>query len=731
MKRFLILITCLTILIAAGCSESPQEKQTRLYNEAVEALADYQFGTATEKFTEIREIEPDSPLPFYGKGLTYEGLHQYYDALRIYMTLTNSQPSFADAHGSTYRMLKLLDLPLDALEAAVDYRDLLTGDPDAALVMADALLLNNVPGRSHSYLDSALVEGANPGAVAMLRARTYIAQDDPDAADSVYEEGLAKANASADVYAQAVDYLENIGLIDSAVTMSRKAMELAGDNYRHTERHFAAGIDNNYFHVPRAILSRYKALGVPDSILYILEAHLYHAADKITLAKDALDKFVGLADVGITTRIDEAIIRMKASDERTMLQNFDALLVQSVNENWDDEFQELLIYKMGIIAGEMMEGPEAYTQLEKVREDFHGRRDYSVLMARAFLRTGRWDQFDSALAHVEKYYRTNPSWLLGFADIFSFPFVHEWDKAAEFYGRALERDLWLAPALENWVAMYRYLDQPEKAAELFDTYPHFPERFPELAMLEGICRVEAGQVERGTDLFLMNAGDDRGDMSLFMELYDALNDIWDEPHMERLAAWLAEHDSEIPDGLILASEIRADMQQFQQANQLADAAITLESDNLDAHAAKARALYGLGEVDAAIALLEENLSKTHYHIRSNYWLSRILALEGQDSHRAQNLARQAIFDSGQKMHEWLNLSFIYLQTGRYDLARGESLKMSRTFAGEPEPLYYLGVAYYMEGKNQEAQEKLNEAIEAGLAGPLLDDARSVLNNIKS
>jgi len=57
--------------------------------------------------------------------------------------------------------------------------------------------------------------------------------------------------------------------------------------------------------------------------------------------------------------------------------------------------------------------------------------------------------------------------------------------------------------------------------------------------------------------------------------------------------------------------------------------------------------------------------------------------------------------------------------------------MTRSFAGEPGPLFRLGMALYLENKPDEARLRLQEAIDRGLAGDDLAEARRVLSTLKS
>jgi Flp pilus assembly protein TadD len=70
-----------------------------------------------------------------------------------------------------------------------------------------------------------------------------------------------------------------------------------------------------------------------------------------------------------------------------------------------------------------------------------------------------------------------------------------------------------------------------------------------------------------------------------------------------------------------------------------------------------------------------------------------------------------------------------MQVGRYDLARGEASKASHSHMGEPVPLFMLGKAYYLEDNKEDAKTNLQAAIDHGLAGPDLQEAKTLLKKL--
>lgn len=719
------------ILLVLGCSESPEEQQQRLIKEAITAANALDFPTAQEALKRLADLEPTSPSARFGSGYVFERQLQHYDALGVYMALTNTHPSFADAHVAAWRIFTHLGMMPEAMREAEAYRELLPNNSEAAIIMALSMIDSDLPNRAHPFLDSAVAEGANPAQVAMIHAGAYMLEDKPKAADSAYQAGLTGAGSSALVYVDAAGYLEEAGLIDSAIVVSRKAVTLSDNDYLQMQRHFELALRHHYFAEADDILAQFRDAEAPESYTSMLEAFRADTAGLIMPANEAIDRVIGLNGGTLSTRMYESAIKTKNSNEVVLLHNIQTLSDLLVNNGYDPEFQEVMFYLIAVQAAEWLDGKEALLQWTQIRPMYQNRPHLAARHALSLWATGQFETFKEAVAEIHRFHGRQPEWISNLADIYTTIDMQKWDSAAVLYAQALELDPWHQPAFKGWVDMLRRLDRFEEAAKLFDKYPHFAERFPALAMLEGICLTEAGQPEQGIDVFMMNARLNIGDEALHNDLYNALYFRSYSDQMRQVADWLMENGHENAHLLAIAARLRLDAGDYQGAIAATDASLEIDADLLDAKAYRARALYGMGNVDDAVTLLETNLKADRYHVPSTYWLSRILAAEGRTSVEAQNLARRALFDSGQGLREWLNLSYVYQVTGRYDLARGEATKMTRSFKGKPGPLFRLGMVFYLENKSDEARKHLQEAIDSGLSGNDLAEARSVLSKLKS
>lgn len=724
MKR-IFLVVGLAALVA-GCAESPQEKQARLMAEGIEQLNNYKFEAAQDKFSQLGELDPQSPASYFGSGLILERQLLPYDALHVYMSIANSHPGFAEAHAGEWRILTQLGWYFDALKAAENYQAAAPDDPEAKLLMAEAFMNASVAPRAHAYLDSARLLGEDPAVAGVLQARALAMEHRLEAADSVYRVALTQGRASATVYADAVGYLEALGLVDSAVAMSRQAVKLSGDEIPRMLSHYRLVVKHHYFYEARQLLTKLKALGIPELVSYRMDLEYYLERGLKSNASTAMNRIFSLAPEKISSRILQMDVRGRSSDEMTATTTVDALQGIMMRQDYDEEYTDLMFFITLDMLGEIFPDRSTLARLDDLRPMYKSRPEYQLSSAMMEHYMGKFQEFGARVAAIRRSHSRQPDWVTGLADVYGHEYIFKYDTAAQVYARVLAMDSLYRPAFVHWTEMHARLNQYDSAVQVFEQYPQFVERYADLAPRKAVYMVRAGRPEAGLDLFLSDAPLVKGNISLYEELKEGLEAAWATEQMTRLAQWLSENGGGNADLLDLAAEIHNDLGTFADARVLAEEAAVLDANWLNPSVQVARAVYGLGEPEAAIEILEESLAADRYHIGSNHWLSRILAAEGIEPNRAANLARRALFDSGGALEQWLNLSYVYVLVGRYDLARGEALKASRSYQGEPEPLFRLGVALYMDGEEEEAKAHLEEALEKGLRGPSRTEAQSLL-----
>ncbi|MBU8933912.1 MAG: hypothetical protein KOO62_07875 [candidate division Zixibacteria bacterium] len=725
MKR--LTTALLVLLLLAGCATSPEDKAEALFDEAVELTSEYEFDKAASKFAELREMDPTSPAGHFGSGLIYEKQLQYYDALRVYMAIVEVSPAYAAGQAGCWRMLTRLEMYQDALNYALVYNQILSTEPVAKLILAESFMNVGSNRRAQAFLDTALSLGEDPRLVNAMRAQAFARDHKFDSASIAYDQTLG-GDESTDITMESVLYLETIGQLDSAVAMSHRATELAGNTNVSLMHHFDLTIRNGYFYEARQAIKQLRDKKTPELVIASLEMLYYYSQEDYTSACKSLSQVERLSESSLSFYIQEMIVRGAVGDELTNTSNFGMLNGLMEREESGSLFSEYLTYFTAMQLATVFTDQKGINGLDMISRRFANRAAIETKKAYLLYRTGQSEEFKRSEEKIIKSYGRQTNWSIKMADIFADPQVHLYNQAEEMYRRTLELDRWYRPALENLVAMHRWLDQPDQAMAVFDDFPYFSEHYPELGLLQAVVLVESNHVDEGLELFLANTDHVGGKIYWFEQLWQALVAADHQDGILKLAAWLADNNGDNTDALVLAAIMLGDEKKYSEAQELTKRAIEAEPENLDAIAYNARSLYYMGEPEVAIGILEASIIADREHGTSNYFLSRFLAMEGIEPQRAGNLARRAVFQSSSALKEWVNLSYVYFQLGKYDFSRGEASKASRSYKGTPEPLFRWGMALYMEG-NKEASEKLQEAIDLGLRGDNLREAQQTLKKL--
>jgi len=728
-KKYLTILVL--FLIVGGCSQkSPQSEADQLFKEAVQLTEDYKFEEARAKFIKLSELEPNEPGGYFGLGLIYEKQFLFYDALEVYITIKNTRPTFTPALEGCWRLYNYFDLYDEALQLAGAYNKVQPEQPESKIMLARVFINGSTPKRAESFLDTALIMGGNVNIIDLIRAQYYISVQKADSAELYYQSGLSVSDPAPEVLMEAAYYLEKKGLIDSAVVMSRKAMNQKID-YSIWYDHYQLAIRNQYFNEAGQVIKKFKEAHIPEEAVTTLEALYHYAAGNFTPSRHYLDKMVSYAQKTMSFLMYEIEIRGHYGDEITLMQNYDVIQDLMKGKDSEPEYAELMVYLSSMLYTDVMIDMSGVTKIEEVSTKYYSKPDYYLRNAYLYYRTGQQDEFNTKVDNVLNSHERHPNWLTGLGDIYKDQSLQRYEDAEKLYKDALDIDKWYRPAFAGYVDMFRLSNRFGKAIELFGKYPHFEENYPELAILKALCFIENNKTEEGINLFLNKIGYLKGNLGWFKKMLKALYHTSNASDKVRFADWLSDNEQENTEALTLASDIYCETKNYEKAKQIAEKALSLDTENLTASAMKARAIYYLGNVDEAIRLLKENNEKDKSHIENNMYLSLIMALEGIEPNNAENMARKAVFDSYSAFKPWLNLSKVYYNTGRFDLARGEAAKLSRSHKDDPEQpeaVFQLGMALYMES-NEEAAEKLQEAIDLGLRGESLTIAKETLKKI--
>jgi len=729
MKKYLSIL--ILLLIISGCSKkSPQSETEQLFEEAIQLADDYKLEEAREKFIKLSELEPNSPDGYFGIGYIYEKQFLFYDALEVYMNIKNTRPTFVPALKGCWRLYKHFDLEDELIQLTVAYNEVLPDQPESKIMLAKLFINSTTPIRANTFLDTSLTMGVDQDLYDLVKAQYYLSMNQRDSADLYYQSGLSNADPDNEILMEAAYYLEKKGLIDSAIVMSRKALT-SGNDYGQWFSHYKLAIRNHYFNEAGLVIEMMKKEKLPDEAVITLETLYHYASGHFTPARHGLDKMVQYCRKTMSYRMYQIEIRGSYGDEMTLMQDYEVVQnILKANDS-DPEYNDLIMYLASMLFTDVMTDRAGVMRINQVSTKFYSKPDYYLRNAYVYYRTGENDEFKSRVGNILKTHSRHPNWLTGLGNMYSTVFLAKYEQAGKLYSDALEIDQWYTPAFKSYVNMYLDIDEVGKALELFKKHPHFEESYPELAVLKAYCLIRNDHTKEGMDMFVEKIKYLKEDLGWFNKVVEALYQTGSSEDKNRLAQWLSQNVKNNIDALILASDIYCKTKNYKEASMTAGMAIDLDSENMDASAMNARVMYYLGDADEAISIMKENNKKIPYHIKNNMYLSRIMAVEGIEPNAAENIARKAVFDSQSGFEAWLNLSIVYYNTGRFDLSRGEALKISNSYKGDlmqSEAVFQVGIALYMEGK-EEAAEKLQEAIDLGLKGDNLIIAKETIKKI--
>ncbi len=729
MKKYLSIL--ILLLIITGCSnKTPQNEAEQLFDEAIQLADEYKLEEAREKFIELSELEPNSPDGYFGIGYIYEKQFLLYDALEVYMSIKNMRPNFVPALDGCWRLYNYFGLDEEAIQLASVYNEVLPDQPKSKIMLAKVFIKTGIPIRASAALDSALVLGVDQDIHDLVKAQYYLSMHKPDSAELYYQSGISNSSLEPKKLMEASYYLEKKGLIDSAIVTSRKAFN-SGNDYAQWFDHYNLAVRNGYINEASKVVEKMWEAEFPEEAIITLETLYHFDAKHYTPARHNLDKMVAYAKETMSYRMYQMEIRGYYGDEMTMMQDYEVIKNILTNIDSDQEYYDLIMYMATMLYTDVMVDMSSIMRINQVSSKYYSKSDYYLRIGYVYYRTGQSDEFEARVKNVLKTHSRHPNWLTGLGDIYGSIHLARYDDAAKLYKDALEIKEWYSPSFKSYVNMYIDIDNIDKALELFKQYPHFEEYYPEFAVMKSYCLIRNNQTKEGMDLFVDKIKYLKEDLKWFHKVVKALYNTGRSDEKIQLAEWINENLQNNIDALLLASDIYCKAKNYNEAQNTVGMAIDLEPDNMDVSAMNARVMYYQGNADEAISIMKENKKKNPYHIKNNMYLSRAMAIEGIEPNAAENIARKAVFDSQSAFEPWLNLSYVYYNTGRFDLARGEAGKISHSYKGDilqAEADFQVGMAMYMEGK-EEAVEKLKEAIDLGLKGDNLIIANETLKKI--
>ena len=726
MSKYLIFVALLVVLI--GCGGDPQEAISEHFAKGVEHLKSFEFAEATGEFEKIGEIDASDPSPALGQAMILETQRQYIDALGLYLMVSSARPSDADAFAGQYRMFARLESSIEALVAAGALITLRPTDPSARAILARAMIDSKQYSRGREAIRVAVKDGFHPGAADLITSRCFWLGQMPDSAMYYRQKAAISDGQSYDYSLALAEWYESVGMIDSSLTASANAFSLAQSDPFAEDEHFFRALRTGYHATCRGMIDHYaelpKAQAVELMLSFIYHIHIGNRSTSNTIRPaliGAIGETYSSLYFGIFIQRD-IIASMSARD--------DVIAIRGgiKTSNWDEEGIKFIDYLLASRLVGILEEKESVMALEAVKPPHSNDIEVRTGKAWMYKKTGQDEKAATQLKQMIDYHSSQADWLTAAADLVSRHAFRQFSLADSLYRRSLVLDTLYRPAFEGMIAMYNRIGNRSQALKVFRDYPLFADLYPELAVRKALQLAMDDKVDQAMDLFTTNYPLMTGDHESAARFIEQLQQRDEQSQLIRVLEILQQEAGDNTDILILAADLASDLGKYSDGQALAEKALQIEPDLVVAKVERARAIYFLGDKEEALTQLAAIYKSNRANSHNCYWYSRLLAIEERDLDNAMNIARGSVFNAGGDVYVHCNLSFVYYQSGRFDLAAGEARKAGRRHPDHPLPVFRLGLALYMQDDDG-AKTELQKAIDLGLTGDELKQAHATLKNL--
>lgn len=722
------MIALLLLAVFAGCSSDPQARLKELENDALASVEKLDFENARQLAEETGEVDPSHPLPVYIEGRIMEAQLQWLDALYAYTVVTLARPDEADAYAGLYRIYRKLSDPEMAAEAAQSYSSLRPEDPEARRALVEAMIDLKQYVRARRQLAEAIGLGLPEKTGHLLRALSFARQNEFDSAGLLLDRVEPESLTDPRDLMLAADVLGSLGPTDSAMAVSSAAVEKSGGDLDIAIAHFYRSLAHDYHWAARKVIhdigddDRSQGLRYMMWLLYYDDAELQSYARAMRVAVGStMGETVSVLFYGILALPPKAHM-MATMDDMNLIR------MKVRQQQWPEMLQTYIDYLLAVRLAAYLDEKVTVQALEAVRAPMVNRPEVKANLALYRKRVGLDEQADQNLEVLIQYHRQQPEWLTAIGDVYTNHAYRDWDQAGELFEEALQSDSLYRPAYEHWVDMHVYNKDYGRALDVLRRYPHFTKRNAELACLEAEMNVRTGKTKDGLAVFKERIPECPHVVSLWERIIEPLvlkNRTGEMEELAQLAEELANGD---PDLFVLAADLASDRGDNEPALGLADRAIAIEPSNHDAAAERARSLFNLNRKEEAFELFAATRAAHRLNSRNDYWYSRLLARDGRELQLAANVAREAMFNRPENVWPWCNLSYVYYQSARWQLAFGEARNCARRYPNHPLPYLRRGLAEWQMEK-PEAAKTLRKSLELGLWGKYKEEAERVLDQI--
>ncbi len=719
-------VTILVLVILAGCSKTPKDPARSDYEKGLAQLDRGELTAADSSFRKAMADQPTSPLGLYGTGLVLERQGQIFDAIGVYLQVNKFERTFLPAKfslGRAFRDVRDYDL---AAAAYIEAAGLTDSSGAALLSLATVRCDERFTESALSTLRVADTSNADKTKISLVRARAYAQKMQFDSADALYSKAVGSVRVPSSVAQLAADFLEDRGLIDSAMAVSASSLEDTHADRHDVYSHFQRALRHRYYWQARRAMGQLVGADTASLARFALQIQYGLAAGDIPLASRARNKFMRKGNNSVTTYVYDADVCARFGDLASVTHNIGLIPKLAIEGNDTTAFAKYLEGMVLLRYAATNDEPELAASLAATSGWANGRREYVLQYLQQFVKAGASEPYEKSMQTILAAHGNEADWLAGIGDIWIDRGARRFDSAEVYYARALSVDSTYVPALRNHTATCMSLGEIKRALALFEAHPSLVAAHPDLALDRAICLVQTGEVDRGYADFQANLPKAKGDIGrveTMSRLLEAKERVDADGGLIRLMLLL---DEKNPDALLLAATRDNDYNNFESALETAERGLALEPGNVELQVQRARAIYQKGDKAAAKSQLRAILKANSENASANLYLSGLMAGDKDSLNFAQNFARAAVLWENGSRRAINNLALVYLQSNRPDLAAGDIGLVLPLHQDWADTRYLMGVAQLGTGNKKLARQYLESALELGIPSGYSQKAKELL-----
>ncbi|MFZ1685381.1 MAG: tetratricopeptide repeat protein [Candidatus Zixiibacteriota bacterium] len=721
MNRLIATVFCIALAtFSCSCSKGGAGKASGATGGVLDLVDHYEFNAADSLLAAQAAKDSLSFATTYTQGISYERQFQFYDALLSFMNTIVRHPDSTSGFVALNRVFTYLGSAEEAAEAARRWSELEKGNGEARMRYIRALIDAGAYEKAEQQLEEARKVGLDQSIANLLQARLQVISYLFTDASKSASDAIAQNPGTPEYFLALADYYEECGQIDSSINAGAQSYA-KGQNQYYGFLQFQRALRHKYLSTARAYLDEISAADkskIASSALLVM----YMAAT------DSRSGLQDIADVVANSRPNlyspfflGALVGRCMWNNVMIKNNLDRIEGMVAAPGVPKPFVDFITWERSKYYRWPADPRSVAFELAKVRGWREALPRYAAFsIGASVLDTSRkvlYDKVDSICAANKE----RPRWLAQVGWTYTESLGPGIESARRTFNAVLARDPMNASAFVGMV-------QNEIATKQFPEVRYAPtelvERFPEAGLWRGL-----------EDLYYKNSTDAlthfkksfplAHETALAEEYLALLQSMGKTAEAQEIVKVCVEAAPNDPDAQLLASDHELQQGNVQSALDHAEAGLVKEPGNSRLKACKAQALYALGKKDDAIKLLQELLAKDQGDPDASLVYSRILVESGGDTMKAQNLARQAVANGKLSQRPMVNLAYVYLKTGRPDLASGAAMRAVELYPNDPEAYYYYGWSQIEAGKPG-GRENIQKSISLGLTGEQLQAARELL-----